>query len=278
MTLKSGLYVVATPIGNMKDITLRAIETLQQADLIICEDTRQTGKLCIAHNISTQKIAYHEHNASRSRPIILEKLQQGQSICLVSDAGTPLISDPGFKLVRDVREAKIAIFTVPGPNAAIAALAIAGVPTDRFCFCGFPPSKKSARKTFLQEFASVPASLVFYEGASRIAQTLADIAEIFSGREAVVARELTKLYEEVTLGNAKALATEFTANPRKGEFVILVHPPLVARASAGEIDDFLRTALETMSLKDAADATAAAFSIPRKSAYQAGLMIKGDMG
>lgn len=274
MTLKPGLYVVATPIGNMKDITLRAIETLARADLIICEDTRQSGKLCAAHGIGTPKYAYHEHNGARARPVILDKLQKGQSICLISDAGTPLISDPGYKLVRAVREAGIEIFAVPGPNAAIAALSIAGVPTDAFCFCGFPPSKSAARRAFLHDYAAVKASLVFYEGASRIAQTLADIAELLKGRETVVARELTKLYEEVVRGDAAGLAADFSTAPRKGEFVILVHPPQEIPPSAREIDDFLAAALQTMSLKDAADAASNAFSISRKAAYQQGLSIK----
>jgi len=196
MTLEPGLYVAATPIGNLKDITLRAIETMKNADLILCEDTRQTAKLCQAHGIQTHREAYHDHNGARARPAILEKLENGGIICLVSDAGTPLISDPGFKLVAEARSRDIPVIALPGPCAAIAALSIAGLPSDRFMFAGFPPVKKGARQRFFDSIASIEATLVFYEGTSRIQGSLADMANIFGNRQVRIARELTKKFEE----------------------------------------------------------------------------------
>ncbi|MGH6952960.1 MAG: 16S rRNA (cytidine(1402)-2'-O)-methyltransferase, partial [Alphaproteobacteria bacterium] len=189
------LVVVATPIGNLADITLRAIDTLGAADLIACEDTRVTGKLLKAHGVETPMTPYHEHNAERARPAILERLMEGRHVALVSDAGTPLVSDPGYKLVRAAIEAGVEVTTVPGPSAVIAALVVSGLPTDRFLFAGFVPSREGARRRALAALAAVPATLVFFESGRRLARSLADMAEALGDRPAAIARELTKLHE-----------------------------------------------------------------------------------
>ena len=219
--LAPGLYVVATPIGNLRDITLRALDVLQGCDLVLAEDTRRTGVLLKAYNIDAKLESYHDHNASRRVPAVVERLQAGARIALVSDAGTPLVSDPGFKLVRAAREAGLDVFPVPGASAAIAALSVAGLPSDRFTFAGFLPAKPAARKRALEELRGVTGTLVFYETGPRLAESLRDMAEVLGERDAVVARELTKTYEEVRRGTLAELVPNI---PPKGEIVILVAP------------------------------------------------------
>lgn len=273
--ISSGLHIVATPIGNLRDITLRALDTLAGADFVLAEDTRTTGKLFSHYGISTALEPYHDHNAARARPSILRRLAAGATAALVSDAGTPLISDPGYKLVREVAEAGIKIFTVPGPSAAIAALSVAALPTDRFFFAGFLPQKPAARRAALAEIASVPGTSVFYETGPRLAATLADMSAVLGDRPAAVAREMTKLYEEVTRGSLADLAASYVNAPPKGELVILVSPPDASAAVAddAEVDARLTDALMTLSLRDAADQVAGATGRPRRQVYQRALAL-----
>lgn len=276
-TLKPGLYVTATPIGNLGDITFRAVETLKAADLILCEDTRQTAKLCAAYGIDTPRSPYHEHNAARVRPEIIARLQEGAAICLVSDAGTPLVSDPGYKLVREARDAGVEVFPLPGPSAAIAALSAAGVPSDAFHFAGFLPAKSGAREKALHALARVEATLIFYETGPRLGASLATMAEVFGDRSAVVARELTKLHEEFRSGPLRTLAERYGDAPPKGEIVVLVHPPIEAAVDAETLDDFLRRALPEMSVKDAAREAAETLGVAKKDAYERALALKDRM-
>ena len=276
LSLKPGLYVTATPIGNLGDITYRAVETLKSADLILCEDTRQTAKLCAAYGIETSRTPYHDHNAARVRPEIIKKLQDGAVIALVTDAGTPLISDPGFKLVREVRAAGIDVFPVPGAAAVVAALSAAGAPSDRFFFAGFLPAKTGAREQVLQDMAAIPATLAFYETASRLASSLKSMSAILGDRQAIVARELTKLHEEFRAGRLSDLAAHYGEAATKGEVVVLVHPAEHAPASPEDLDAFLREALETSSVKEAAQMAAAQLNVPRKDAYTRALKIKAE--
>lgn len=275
MTLDPGLYVTATPIGNLGDITYRAVETLKGADLILCEDTRHTAKLCAAYGVRTRRLAYHEHNEAEALPGVLGRLEDGARIALVSDAGTPLLSDPGFRLVAAARARGLPVFAVPGPCAAVAALSVAGVATDRFVFAGFPPPKSGARRTALGALAGVDATLVFYESPQRLAASLADMAEVFGAREAAVARELTKLHETLESGPLAALAARFAETPARGEIVVLVAPP-ASRPQAGDadIDAFLVDALASLSIRDAAQAAADALGIARKDAYARAVALK----
>ncbi len=276
MTIEPGLYVAATPIGNLKDVTYRVIETLRAADRIYCEDTRQTAKLCAAYGISTPRSTYNEHNADRIEPEIIAALSAGGAICLVSDAGTPLISDPGFRLVRGARAAGIRVIPLPGPSAAVAALSASGAPTDRFLFAGFPPSRTDARQSYFRSLAGAEASLIFYESPSRIADSLAAMAAAFGDRRAVVARELTKIHEEFDEGTLGSLAAKYAGAPTKGEIVVIIHPPAAKEeASSEDIDLFLKRALATMSVKDAAAAAADALSIAKRAAYDRALSLKG---
>jgi len=274
MTIEPGLYVTATPIGNLKDITLRAIEALKSVDLILCEDTRQTQKLCRAYGVKTALQAYHDHNAARSRPAILKKLSEGAAICLVSDAGTPLISDPGYKLVREARDLDIPIIPLPGPSAAIAALAVAGAPSDQFLFAGFPPAKIQARKSFFQSIAQIEATLIFYETGPRLADSLKAMAETLGDRKTAIARELTKMHEEVIEETLRVLASRYENNPPKGEIVVIVHPARKGVVTPMELENFLRDALVAMSVKDAATAAADALGVPKKQAYEIALKLK----
>ncbi len=264
-----GLHIVATPIGNLGDISLRAIETLSAVDLIACEDTRVTGKLLSAHGIGTPMTPYHDHNAARAGPRLIERLERGESVALVSDAGTPLISDPGFRLVGAAHDAGIPVTTEPGPSAPLAALVISGLPTDRFLFAGFLPSRKAARRRALAELAGIRATLVFMEAPRRLAAALADMAEILGPRDAAVAREMTKLHEELRRGRLDALAEQYLgAAAPKGEAVVVVGPPEspVADDDAA-LDARLRAALATMSVRDAAASVAAASGWARRDVY-----------
>jgi 16S rRNA (cytidine1402-2'-O)-methyltransferase len=273
-----GLHVVATPIGNAEDITLRALAVLRGADAIACEDTRVTAKLLARHGIATSLLAYHDHNAARMRPLLLERLRRGEAIALVSDAGTPLVSDPGFKLVREAIAERLPVTTLPGPSAALAALVLSGLPSDRFLFAGFLPPKAVARRRALAELAAVPATLVFFEGASRLADALGDMAETLGDRPAAVAREITKLYEEVRRGGLRELATHYSAaGPPRGEVVIVVGPPPTDAPAmmADALDAALEAALTSMSLKDASAAVAAATGLKRRDVYARALALAG---
>ena len=272
--LKPGLYVTATPIGNLGDITYRAVGALRSADLILCEDTRQTAKLCAAYGIETPLAPYHDHNAERVRPGVIKKLQDGERICLVSDAGTPLIADPGYKLVRAARDAGIDVFPLPGPSAALAALSASGAPSDRFSFIGFPPAKQAARARLFEALKAVDGVLIFYETAPRLAASLAAMEAAFGPRRAVVARELTKLHETFREGSLSELARRYRDAPAKGEIVVLVHPPEKKEISPTDLDDFLAGALEEMSVKDAAAAAADAFGVKRGDAYARALALR----
>ncbi|MFN3461372.1 MAG: 16S rRNA (cytidine(1402)-2'-O)-methyltransferase [Oceanibaculum sp.] len=267
-SLTPALYIVATPIGNLGDLTMRARDILAAADLVACEDTRVTGKLLSAFGLKRPLLAYNDHNAEKVRPTLLEAVRQGKAVALVSDAGTPLISDPGYKLVRDAAEAGLAVTAAPGPSALLAALVLAGLPTDRFLFAGFLPPKSGARRTALGELASVPATLVFYESGPRLAASLADMAAVLGDRPAAVARELTKLFEEVRRDPLSALAAHYAeAGPPKGEIVIVVGAPAAQAASADTLDAALRRALASNSTRDAAALVAGETGLPRKQVY-----------
>jgi 16S rRNA (cytidine1402-2'-O)-methyltransferase len=275
--LAPGLYVVATPIGNLGDITLRALETLAAADVVACEDTRITQKLLERYQIRSAMIPYHDHNAAAARPAILQRLAEGKTVALVSDAGTPLISDPGFKLVRAAQAAGHRVFAVPGASSVLAALCVAGLPTDRFYFEGFLPPKPSARATRIDEFAKLPATIVLFEAGSRIAETLADLAARLGAREAVICRELTKLYEEVRPGLLAEHATHYAGEvERRGEFVIIVGPPKDAPVEAADIDALLRSALANSSTKEAVEAVAGATGASRRDVYRRAIAMKNE--
>jgi 16S rRNA (cytidine1402-2'-O)-methyltransferase len=267
-----GLHIVATPIGNLGDITLRALETLAGADLIACEDTRVTRKLADRYGIATALTPYHEHNAAKVRPMLLHRLAEGAAIALVSDAGTPLVSDPGFKLVRATHEAGHTVTALPGASAVLAALTVAGLPTDQFCFAGFLPPKQAARRTRIAELARMPATLVLFESGSRIAATLADLAAGLGQREAALCRELTKLHEQIRRGDLATLAQSCAASEPRGEIVVVVGPPAAATVvSDSEADALLRAALARVSLKDAVGEVADATGLPRRQLYQRAL-------
>ena len=269
-----GLYVVATPIGNLRDITLRALDVLNQADLVLAEDTRVTGKLLSIYGLSAKMERHDEHAAERSRPKALAALAAGKRVVLVSDAGTPLISDPGYRLVREAAAAGHPVIPIPGASALLAGLSAAGLPTDRFLFVGFPPPKSAARRTFLTEFAGVRATLVFFEGGSRLADTLADMAAVLGDREAVVCRELTKLYETFYRGPLSVLAADPKLDAPKGEIVILVGPGRETEATAADADAALADALSRLKPADAAGEVARALGLPRRDLYRRALEIK----
>lgn len=278
-TLAPGLYVVATPIGNAADITLRALEVLGAADAIACEDSRVTAKLLARHGIAGKLLPYHEHNAARMRPQILARLAAGERIALVSDAGTPLVSDPGYKLVRACIDAGVTVTPLPGPSAPLAALILSGLPSDRFLFAGFLPAKTAARRRNLSELAGVPATLLFFESAQRLPESLADMAEVLGDRPAAVTREITKLFEECRRGSLRALAAHYReAGPPKGEIVVVCGGAADgAPADAAEsLDAQLTAALSHLSLKDAAAAVAAATGLPRKQVYARALQLASD--
>ena len=274
--LSPGLYIVSTPIGNLRDITLRALDVLRRADAILCEDTRVTATLAQRYGLAAERIAYHDHNADHVRPKIMARLAAGAALALVSDAGTPLISDPGFKLVREAAAAGIPVTAVPGASALLAALMVAGLPTDRFLFVGFLPAKAAARRRALREIASVKASLVLYETAPRLGPALEDMAAMLGDRPAAVARELTKFHEEVRRDSLKALAERYKSEgPPKGEMVVIVGPPAAEAASEDDIDSQLVAALQTASLREASAAVAAATGLPRRQVYARALALQG---
>ena len=248
-----GLHLVATPIGNLGDITLRALETLAGVDIIACEDTRITRRLTERYAISAQLKPYHEHNAAQARPRILERLAQGASIALVSDAGTPLISDPGFKLVREVCAAGGQVIALPGACSVLTALSVAALPTDRFFFEGFLPPKETARRARLTELARIDATVVVFESGNRVQDTLADLAEIMGGRDAAICREMTKMHEDIRRAPLSQLAQAAGTLETRGEFVLVIAPPAADAEvmTADALDDLLRGQLATQSVKDA---------------------------
>lgn len=272
-----GLHIVATPIGNAADITLRALNVLRGADVIACEDTRVTQRLLGIHGIRTPLIQYHEHNAERARPQILERIARGQAVALVSDAGTPLISDPGFKLVRDAAERGLPVTALPGPSAALAALVLSGLPSDRFLFAGFLPPKSAARRREIATLATVPATLILYESGRRVPDTLADLAFVLGNREIAVARELTKLYEEVRRGHLNEMVETYEREePPRGEVVLVVGPPGAeeARADEDDVDRLLTDAMGRSSIRDAAAEVAAITGRARKEVYSRALALR----
>jgi 16S rRNA (cytidine1402-2'-O)-methyltransferase len=275
--LAPGLYVAATPIGNLGDITLRALQALAGADLVACEDTRVTRKLLERYGITTPLSPYHEHNAVKARPALLRRLTDGAAIALVSDAGTPLISDPGFKLVRAAQEAGHAVTALPGASAVLTALAVAGLPTDQFFFAGFLPPKAAARQTRIAELARLPGTLVVFETGPRIAAALADLAAGLGGREAALCRELTKLHEEIRRGDLSQLAKACADEEPRGEIVLVIAPrPPEAPASLAETETMLRQALARHSLKDAVVEVVQATGRPRREVYQCALALSKD--
>ena len=276
--LAPGLYLVATPIGNLRDVTLRALEVLAAADAIACEDTRVTRKLLDHYGIATPLTPYHEHNATAARPKILKRLGDGEAVALVSDAGTPLVSDPGYKLVRAAREMGYTVTPVPGASAVLAALGVAGLPTDRFFFEGFLPAKEAARRARIAELARIPATLVLFESGPRLAASLADLAGAFGARDAAICRELTKYYEEIRRSDLATLARDYAgmAEPR-GEIVVVIAPPREEQSSAADVDELLRAALARASVKDAVSEVALATGQPRREVYQRALALAKDV-
>ncbi len=272
-SLAPGLYIVATPIGNLGDITLRAIEALRGVSAIACEDTRLTGRLVNHLGFKQRLIRYDDHSDENSREYLLSLMAQ-EPIALVSDAGTPLISDPGFRLVRAARERGIAITSLPGPSAAIVALTLAGLPSDRFLFAGFLPSKDKARRDVLAELAAVPATLVFYETAPRLGDALTAIEAVLPGREVAVARELTKKFEECRTGTPAELIAHYGQNPPKGEIVLLVGPPRAGVPDELDVDALLRAALQTEKASQAAAQVAKATGLDRKALYARAMELK----
>ena len=270
-----GLAIVATPIGHSRDITLRALDILEQADTIACEDTRVTAKLLSIYGISRPLMAYHEHNAEKVRPKLIKRLKQGETVALVSDAGTPMVSDPGYKLVRDCTEEGIPVIPIPGASSVLAALTASGLPTDRFFYAGFLAPKTAARKKALGGLAQIPGTLVVLESARRLAGSLADMAETLGPRPTMVARELTKLFEEIRRGSLPDLADHYRREgPPKGEITIVIGPPLEKIADEAEIDRLLGAALKDGSVRDAADAVTAATGLPRRKVYARALALK----
>jgi 16S rRNA (cytidine1402-2'-O)-methyltransferase len=277
--LSPGLHIVATPIGNLRDISFRALATLAAADAVLAEDTRTSKTLLAHYGISTPLLPYHEHNAAQMRPKVLAKLREGGKLALISDAGTPLVSDPGYKLVAELVAEGLPVTGIPGPSAVLAALVLAGLPTDRFFFEGFLPPKSGGRRTRLTELAAIPGTLVFFESPRRLAEMLADAAAVLGPRPGAVARELTKFYETVRRGTLPELAAHYeTQEEARGEIVVIIGPPgavdLVPSDEA--IDERLRVALAKVSLKEAVAQVAAELGQPRRKVYARALELTRD--
>ena len=268
--LKCGLYVVATPIGNLGDVTLRGIEVLMLADRIACEDTRVTRKLLSRHSIKTKLTSYHDHNAHTMRPFLIQKIKNGGTVALVCDAGMPSISDPGYKLIRDSIAAGLYVTVVPGASAGLSGLVLSGLPTDRFLFVGYLPSKSKQRTDTLEEISGISASLIFQEAPKRLVNSLKDMASVFGDRSAAVLRELTKLHEEVRRGSLNELWTYYDKNAEpRGEFVVVVGPPnQTEKTSDIELANILGERLKTLSVRDAVIEVAAITNQSRKKIYK----------
>lgn len=272
--LAPGLHVVATPIGNLADMTLRGLATLARADVICCEDTRHSRTLLSHFGIARPLVALHEHNEDEASAGIVARISGGAAVALISDAGTPLVSDPGYRLVRAVIASGATVFAIPGPSALLAGLTVSGLPSDTVLFAGFLPAKEVARRDRLAKLLAVPATLVLFEAPGRIAALLADLSALASDRQVVVARELTKRFEEVRRGNAGDLLSGLQSERTKGEFVVLVEPPAAREVTEAEIRQALRTALATLSLRDAVRAVVEATGAPRTRVYEIGLKLK----
>lgn len=276
--LKPGLYLVATPIGNLGDLTFRAHNVLMAANVIACEDSRITRRLTQTYGIATPLMSYHEHNAERIRPKIIERINCGEAVALVSDAGTPLISDPGYKLVTAVIDAGLEVTTLPGASAALSALVLSGLPSDRFLFQGFLPPRSAARRTILAELAPIRTSLIFYESARRLGAMLADAHAVLGDRPAAVARELTKKFEEVRRGSLSALSTHYgEAGPPKGEVVVVIGTgDAEAESQAIDLDRALEEALSSQSLRDAVASVTRETGLPKRQVYARALTLAAD--
>lgn len=273
--LRAGLYLVSTPIGNLADISLRALGVLARADLIFCEDTRHSRKLLGHYGISGELHSYHEHNAAKKRPRIVARIRAGQPVALISDAGTPLISDPGHKLVRDVQDEGLRVEAIPGASAVLAGLTSSGLPTDRFFFEGFLPPKKEARRKRLETLRDIPSTLVFYESPQRLADMLRDASDLLGPREGAVAKELTKLHESVFRGKLAELAGEALSKMgTKGEFVVLAGPPAPSDVSDDDIRTRLKDALEGSTFRDGVQDVSDMLNVSRKRVYKLALEIK----
>jgi len=273
--LAAGLYILATPIGNARDISLRALEPLKACDVIAAEDTRVTSKLLAIHGISKPLLAYNDHNGAQMRPKILARLQQGQAVALVSDAGTPLVSDPGYKLVRAAIAAGLSVTALPGASAVLVGLTLSGLPSDRFLFAGFLPAKAGERKSLLEELKDIRATLIFFESAQRLAESLPDMAQVLGDRPGAIARELTKLHEEVRRGSLAELAAHFEKQGApKGEVTLLVGPAQQASTDSAKIDAALKAALAFMPVKAAAEMIAGLTDGSRKQIYARALELK----
>jgi 16S rRNA (cytidine1402-2'-O)-methyltransferase len=276
--LAGGLHLVATPIGNLRDVTVRALEALAAADLIACEDTRVSRKLLDHYGISTPLTPYHEHNAAEARPKLIARLAQGCALALISDAGTPLVSDPGYRLVREALAGGYAVTALPGASAVLAALTVCGLPPDRFFFEGFLPVKAGQRRARIAELNRIPGTLVLFETGPRIAASLAELAAGLGNRAAAICRELTKLHEEVRRGDLGTLACDYAgAAETRGEIVIVIAPPdRQLRTDAADLDSLLRSALHRLSLKEAVAEIAAVTGLPRRQVYQRALELAED--
>ncbi len=277
-SLTPGLHLVATPIGNLGDITLRALWVLRNVDRILCEDTRVTTRLLARYGIDKPLDAYHDHNADRVRPAVIAALRRGDRLALVSDAGTPLVSDPGYKLVREALAEGLPVTTAPGPSAALTALLLSGLPPDTFLFAGFLPPRSAARCKALSAWTGLASTLVFFEGPSRLAAALDDMIEVFGDRDAAVARELTKRHEDIRRGRLSELRGHYrVAGAPRGEVVVLVGPPDTdAPIAADEIDDRLRGLLNAHSLRDAVALLASATGMPRRALYERALAMQQE--
>lgn len=277
VALEPGLYVVSTPIGNLRDITLRALDVLAAADEVLAEDTRVAGKLMSAYGLKARLSPYHDHNGAERRPGLIRALQQGARIALISDAGTPLVSDPGWKLAHEALEAGVKVIPIPGASAMLAGLVASGLPSDKFLFAGFLPPKSGARRTAAEALKAVPGTLIFYESGPRLADALADLAAALGPREAAVTRELTKMFEETRRGTLADLAAHYAeAGPPRGEIVLLVGPPGATEVTPQRLDAALRDALDGQPTKAAANAVAEALGLPKREVYQRALQLKAD--
>ncbi|MGH1420236.1 MAG: 16S rRNA (cytidine(1402)-2'-O)-methyltransferase [Hyphomonas sp.] len=275
--LEPGLYVISTPIGNLRDITLRALDVLGAAEEVLAEDTRVAGKLMSAYGLKPRLSPYHDHNGADRRPGLIKRLQEGAIIALISDAGTPLVSDPGWKLAHEAAKAGVNIVPVPGASAMLAGLVASGLPSDKFMFAGFLPAKTAARRTALKALKDVPGTLIFYESGPRLASTIGDMAEELGDRDVAVARELTKLFEETRRGTLQQMARHYAEKGApKGEIVVLVGPPQEQAITPEQIDAALRDALADQPTKSAANAVAAALGLPKRDVYQRALKLKSD--
>ncbi len=277
--LRNGLYIIATPIGNLQDISPRALEILREVEVVACEDTRVSKKLLALLGISLGKkfIPYHDHNEEENADKLAEIIAAGQAVALISDAGSPLISDPGYKLVRQCRARGLYVTAVPGACAVITALQLSGLPTNRFMFAGFIPNKDKARTDLFRELAGVDTTLIFYETARRLTKTLTAAQEIFAGRELAVVREITKLYEETVSGDFAAVLQHFNANEPKGEFVIIIAPPTqTATPSIPDIRPLLQQRLRETSLKTAVKEICAQYGLNKNEVYALALELKDE--